>query len=471
MRIIYCLLFNLIYVKLCLAYLIFPFKTRFPQIPEIDKNITALFRSIVDNHIFIGLDIGTPKQTIEVFLRSDTTDFYISDKNKNDEKTSNPSPYIYDVGSDLNKFFDKHESTSLEITKEVINNNIYPGGILIGNVSFDNLYFINNKKETSNAKTKFILYQSTFGYMPGVIGLGAVLEQEEKEYNLIEQLKTNDIINSYFWMINYTSDYEGNFIIGEQPHIIDPEYFKKDKLSFSYPFLYDDFYDWGLAFDSITFNGINLKQFHDSTFNYELNYIKGSLELEKQLDIYFNNFILNGTCFKETIKYPYSPNIFFYCDKNLYKNNIKYFPPLKFYQYEFNFTFELNYKDLFIEKNNKYILMVFFDDKKFDWYFGKPFLRKYSFSMNQDTKIIGFYKQPENNNDSNNNKNKKDNLIFGTKSTIILFISLTICVIILLLLSGIFLGRYIYRNKKTKKNVLEEDFDYTAKKDEGIINE
>ena len=91
--------------------------------------------------------------------------------------------------------------------------------------------------------------------------------------------------------------------------------------------------------------------------------------------------------------------------------------------------------------------------------------------MNQDTKIIGFYKQPENNNDSNNNKNKKDNLIFGTKSTIILFISLTICVIILLLLSGIFLGRYIYRNKKTKKNVLEEDFDYTAKKDEGIINE
>ena len=115
--------------------------------------------------------------------------------------------------------------------------------------------------------------------------------------------------------------------------------------------------------------------------------------------------------------------------------------------------------------------MIFFDDKKFDWYFGQPFLIKYSFSMNQDTKIIGFYKQPENNNDSNNNKNKKDNLIFGTKSTIILFISLTICVIILLLLSGIFLGRYIYRNKKTKKNVLEEDFDYTAKKDEGIINE
>ena len=71
------------------------------------------------------------------------------------------------------------------------------------NVSFDNLLFINNKKETSNTKTKFILYQSTFGYMPGVIRLGAFLKQEEKEYNLIEQLKTNDIINSYFWMINY----------------------------------------------------------------------------------------------------------------------------------------------------------------------------------------------------------------------------------------------------------------------------
>ena len=107
MNIINYLIFNIIYIKLSFSYLIFPFKTRFSNIPNIDKNITSLFRSLIDNHIFIELYLGNPKQIIEVFLRSNTPDFYISEKNKSDKRTSCPDPYIYDVGSDLTKFFDK----------------------------------------------------------------------------------------------------------------------------------------------------------------------------------------------------------------------------------------------------------------------------------------------------------------------------------------------------------------------------
>ena len=40
--------------------------------------------------------------------------------------------------------------------------------------------------------------------------------------------------------------------------------------------IYDDFYDWGLSFSEITFNDVNFRQFHDMSFNYELNYIKGN---------------------------------------------------------------------------------------------------------------------------------------------------------------------------------------------------
>ena len=39
-------------------------------------------------------------------------------KNKSDIKTSCPEPIIYDVGSDLDKFYDKYNSESLEITEE-----------------------------------------------------------------------------------------------------------------------------------------------------------------------------------------------------------------------------------------------------------------------------------------------------------------------------------------------------------------
>ena len=460
MSIIFFIITNIIFVNLCSCYLIFPFKTRFSQIPNTDKNLTSLFRSLVDNHIYIELNIGSPTQSIEAFLRSSSYNFYISEKNKSDARTSCPEPYIYDVGSDLSKFFDKYNSASLEITNEGINS--YTTGELIGNVSYDIIHFINNNNEKINQKMKFILYQSTEGYMPCVIGLESILEQDEKKYNFIEQLKLNDVINSYYWMINYTSDYEGNFIIGEQPHIIDPYYFNKDELSFTYPFLYDDFYDWGLSFSDINFNGISFKQFHDTSFNYELNYIKGNIDLEEQLDIYFKESILNKTCFKEDIAYPYRPNIFYYCKKDLYKDNMKYFPPLRFYQYELNYTFELTYKELFCEKNDKIILLIFFDEMKFDWRLGKPFLRKYSFLINQDTKIIGFYKNKKN--DANINENKG-----RIKLQMVLFILLIICIFILLVLSGIFIGVYLFQKKRKSKYTIDEEYDYTSKNDE-VIN-
>ena len=53
----------------------------------------------------------------------------------------------------------------------------------------------------------------------------------------------------------------------------------------------------------------------------------------------------------------------------------------------------MDYKDLFIEKYDKIVLMIFFDDYPYEWYLGKPFLRKYSFLIQQDSNIVGFYKR------------------------------------------------------------------------------
>ena len=119
-----------------------------------------------------------------------------------------------------------------------------------------------------------------------------------------------------------------------------------------------------------------------------------------------------------------------------------------------NYTFELNYKDLFVEKYDKLILMVFFPKNgSMDWYLGKPFLKKYSFLMNQDSKIIGYYDRKIIDNSNNNNY-------------ITLKIILIVIGIIIILALGVVLGKFITKEKK-RKNIMDDDgYDYTAKNDE-----
>ena len=449
--------FSRIFIFFCLfkdslLYLIFPFKTYETKLNDTDKNITLLFLSLIDNHIFINLEIGEPKQNIEVFLRSDSNDFYISEKPINNSNQKAIYPFIVNIDLNSNYYFDQNISSSLEISNISIIS--YPNGIHLGNVSNDFIYLKNNENNIIKKRLPFILYHSIMRNLPAVIGLDLIIEEVDKEYNFIDKLKLNDIIDSYFWMINYTSDYEGNFIIGEQPHIFDPINFKEENLYTTNPFLEDSTYSWGLLFDKINFNEKDLIQYHDIFFFYNLNYIKGNIEIEKELDIYFNESIQNGICFKENFKYTSGPYKFFYCDKKKYNEKMKYFPKIEFYQFDFNYTFELNYKDLFIEKHDKLILLIFFDDAIFDWYLGKPFLKKYSFLMNQDSKTVGFYKK-----NIKSNEKKKD--------YIILKIFAIIFGIVILLILGVFIGKYYFSDKfKKHKNMLEEEYDYTSKNDE-----
>ena len=440
--------------KLNFCFLIFPFKTYQSIIENSDKNLTLLLRSLIDNHIFINLEIGNPKQIIKVFLRSNTNNFYLSEKRNNTKSQVNDSnPLIFNIN--VTNFFDWKNSSSLEITNKSIYSS--PGDIHLGNVSNDYFYFIDNFGEKTKIRIPFILYHSIMGNMPGVIGLKSVLYEIHKEYNFIYKLRLNEIINSFCWMINYTSDYEGNLILGEMPHGVDPINFMKNELYYSHPFADESTYDWGLRFDKITFNAKKINNRYPCLFNYEYNYVQGIDDLEKELDNYFNESILNGICYKETIKYPYAPHKFFYCDKEKYKDKIKYFPIIKFYHNELNYTFKLNYLDLFIEKQDKLILLIFFDEYTIEWYLGKPFLKKYSFVMNQDSKLLGFYhnNKPKYNNESNNKINY-----------IIFKIILIILGIIFLFILGIFIGKNLNKNNVKHKNVIDEDYEYISKTDE-----
>ena len=199
-------LLNINLFPLILSYLIFPFKTKKSILEDTEHNITRLFRSLIPNNIYINLEIGEPKQKVEAFLVSEYEEFFLSEKTKNNPTTNISNPRIDDVGCELDNFFDKDISNSLEIT------NIRKRTFSVnGNVSYDYLYFKNGNK-INKKKLKFILYESTLGNRPAVIGLDYPSYIEE--YNIFTILKEMDIITSYYWMVNYTSSDEGNFIVG-----------------------------------------------------------------------------------------------------------------------------------------------------------------------------------------------------------------------------------------------------------------
>ena len=443
-------LLNINLFPLTFSYLIFPFKTKKSILKDTEHNITRLFRSLIPNNIYINLEIGEPKQKVEAFLVSEYEEFFFSEKTKNNPTTNISNPRIDDVGCELDNFFDKDISNSLEIT------NIRKRTFSVnGNVSYDYLYFKNGNK-INKKKLKFILYESTLGNRPAVIGLDYPSYIEE--YNIFTILKEMDIITSYYWMVNYTSSDEGNFIIGELLHNIDTQNYKKEDLLVGHPFTYTVMQKiWGLRMDDIRFNGENFRPNLECYFYYEYNYIEGIDYLEDELDKFFNESINNGTCFKEEIKYPSDPNKFYYCNKEKYKNNMKYFPPLQFLHIEMNYTFELTYEDLFIEKYDKLILLIFFKDRGITWRLGKPFLKKYAFIMNQNDKIVRFYEK--------HGYQKNDD---GNQKMVIMITMIGVGVIILTVL-GIFIGKYLFKKKK-RLNTLDDEYEYTEAIKEEIIN-
>ena len=116
-----------------------------------------------------------------------------------------------------------------------------------------------------------------------------------------------------------------------------------------------------------------------------------------------------------------------------------------------NYIFELNYKDLFTKKEDGWVyFLVVFDLTHDGIKFGKPFLKKYTFTVDNDKNTISFYELEK--------EVKKSNLL-----VISLFIILIIFIIIisLLLIYG-----YKLLNKKTKvkkrANELEDNYEYMS---------
>ena len=412
-----------------------------------------LFRLFTDDFYF-NLTLGTPPQIIPTLWNMNQYSFKFYNSSFNQNKSSS----FKNVSSSFNYNFD--ESNKAKICE-------------------DKFYFIDENNNSFSNLLSFMRFErgeENYSF----IGLQVPNEIEDELLTFTRALKKYKIINKYIFFIYYNkyqnnndiTNYNGYIYFGDYPHNIK---------EFSHEFNENNFFEirgafrnrlifWDILFDNIYFgeNDDNIKIRHKRAE------ISGNLKLSVGTDEYkdyisknfFDKYTNNNICQLITILNN-SDYEYYKCknDKKLF--DISKFPTLVFELKEINFKISFNYKDLFfIHDNHIYFGIIF--DKYFklkfqqQWKLGSVLFKKYLLTFNQDTKMIGIYKNPIKNNiigdyddnyinNGNNDKNNLENINYNVYIKIIIIIFL----LILILFIFIIIKKYCKSNfkKQSSKNI------------------
>ena len=291
----------------------------------------------------------------------------------------------------------------------------------------------------------------------------------EEQTNMINQLKSNELISSYAFTIKFdkNNDLNGTIVIGGYPHEIDPKhyqekYFIYDLIKVKYFYFYLHY-----TFKDITYGNEKLYWTKDAEFSFEFPFILSTWNYWKYLNQkFFNNEKYSKFCYEKKVGDYYTK----YCSKEI----IDKFQPFYFYlskEYiKENQTdyIELNYKDLFIKSSfddNKYLFQMSFVDNSYGWIFGKPLFKKYTTVIDQDRKLFGFYTESGEYNESNKPKDDEpESNNFKIWFYIIIIIA-CIFFIVAVILTIFFCKKFHFNKRKIKANELDDDYDYSSNKD------
>ena len=445
--------------------------------PIYNINLTSpsnIFEYYIEQRIYANLEIGEPKQIIQIPLNFDSNDFYIVD----DDVFSNDSQKFSNF-----KFYDSDSSKDHNIIDED-----YKNGDYFDLATYDNdTFYFNNKKNVLEFYSPIV-----YDYCDsGGIGMQLLPQSDINDATIDEKrtffgkLKQIGVANDYYWSIFYNSkEYkkqdEGFLLLGCLPHEIkdtDLGYYKKgsfkekNKGTFYMPFSNPPIKNI-LEIDSIySYEGNNINKniedFPSGNTDYKkylLDYSLGGIKIPKNLQIFyhrvFEEYIIKGECFNDTFKKK--SYIFYYCKNNkTIINKIKnVFPGLNLRSQDLRYNFTLEAKDLFIEEKNLIFCLIYFSTSSYDKQFimGKPFLKKYQFALNYKMQNIIFYRDDE-----------RGGGDLGNKISIQVFVVVLIGTIVLvLLISYIIFKFYLYERffRKKRANELDDGDYYYPQKEE-----
>lgn len=395
------------------------------------ENNSLIFKSLFSNNLISQIEIGYPKQKINIYLSSKDYEFYI------EENLTNESYYNYN-----NSTFSKKKSNEMEFYDSPYYSGFYMQDIF----TFKNT----NNSEIAINNFSFILSNNLIGKGYSTIGLNYYNPSDDYNINFLKQLKEKKVISNYTWNLKYLDNNNGIITFGSFPHMYN-NLFLKENLRFTSTSFNENNLDWNIFFDKIIFNN-NKEQiiFKGSTIC-ELNLERDLIKAPFEYKFIFIKYIFNQSKCEEV---NVSTNIFYICDK---KTKIYKLPSIQFKSRDLNFTFEMTYKDLFKEINGKLFFLIYFnklDKNQFKfWILGKPFIKKYQFIFEQEKRLVGFYQIIE-------------NPISYFKLQVTLICILSSIIIILWILVFRF---FKYKLRKKRINEIDDIYDYSSYKKECIV--
>ena len=418
--------------------------------------------------INIKLEIGTPKQEIEIPLGFGVSDFYIVDKTHLRTSTIK------------NKLFDDKKSSSFNIISGDSIEYYYNDDYSTYQDGYDTLYFLKEygKSDYGNIKMDFRFAYLTSTDDPGRFGL-QIYSKDEDDRKVpcpLRMLYQNKMNANYVWSIHFnkrenTLGDEGYLIIGEYPHqfkknigIYDTYNFNEENFVSIFDISNSKTMNYEFQMSSILFydkegykDATNQKKFNDLksedllkdiiipqvTLSYvtHFDFNFGGILIPEYFNAYikrvvFDPYIKEGKCFIEYTFNTVNVN-FYYCKKeksviNKIKNKI---PTVIFCQDHLRYNFTIGINDLIYEKND-YVFFLLFSSgsQKNKWTLGKPFLQKYPLVFNPEAKDIGFY---------------SSFLLTGIKTGIVVVIAILISVVFIVI--GLLIGRKKYKQYKIQK--------------------
>lgn len=442
----------------------------FPEYKYDNSEPSGVMKNIIRQRVYAELYIGKPEpKEVQVPLDFTTNEFYIF---KNPKYSDNSDQF-----SDL-KFYNP-DSTTYGFVKDFEDELIYGYSFTVSYYKQDTFHF--NNKESIIPFFEPVNDEDSSG------GVGMRLEPPNnynedllRERCFFEQMKKIYKLESYYWTIFYDSnkndkiEEKAYLLIGCLPHSFNSDigryksgtFQKKDlrKVNYKFPSSND------ISFDVDKISGYFGKNENDkitelapdSNLHIILNFNSAGVEIPDVLLKYyekaFNDFITLKTCFTGKNKFLEQ---YFYCKKD--NNNIKKikenFPSIIFQSNDLNYTFILEADDLFYEQDDYVYCLIYFHNSTGshkDWRMGKPFLRKYPFSINYEDRMILFYSYFS---------DEKYNGI----PVFILIIAIFVTIIIVGLISFFVFKFYLYEKffrKKRANELMDDDFEYTPKNDE-----
>ena len=432
----------------------FPFTTR-------RMNDNNVMKTLINNDIYTYLYVGQNKQQMEMNIKSQKSSTFLL-------STSCPE-------NTKAKKFDENKSNSYNI--QFIRKQYYMYEFKEATLSGDNFLIKQDDKDIEIKNFTFMLANTMWDgyqeYMGGMIGLKLQSKEDDQlnlpeKSNFINQLKANDLIQSYVFLLDYLSDDDGILYVGEYFETFKEGYSENDYISTKAGYEHFQLKNWEINIEKICAGNDVVQNKTYMQLFYELGIVAAPVSYQVYINItFFKDYLKNGIC-QELLNMEdiasFKKYYYIVCDKNNFDKSS--FPKMKFYNREMNMNFTLTSEDLFYEHQNKvYFLIVFpvYGLTVEYWLMGKPLIKKYKLFLDKDKKEIGLYLNHSEMKDERDPEPEPEEK--GSYTGYIIVIVILSIVLVVSVAAILYYFLVVKKSRKVRVYELEENVDYIAQKD------